>query len=248
MAPPMLGMGKLRMLKGDDILAHRRVTDDGAGGGAGDAGATVENKQGLVFELLPPEERRLQAVQQLEPAFNVLYVETPRVDILQSPQWRAFTDTWREAMGMLAGAARLGLPHTSVADKSPYLDEALWSKPAGSILLNDRMQRAAAARSGTAFGTAEEQKQVASRRRKDSFEEEGGGWASKVWWRGGKKGGKESSEAAPLAALERAHDWQEKKLPPQPHFYLHEPSPSVVVGLNLLAYFLITKGNLKKAG
>lgn len=221
----MLGMGKLRMLKGDDVLVPRRIKEDGSGsGGGGKDGSKgdelVEDKGGLVFQLLNPDDQVRAAVQKLEPAFNVLYVETPRITALQSPQWRAFADTWREAMAMLGGVARLGLPRTSLADKCPYLDESLWSKPEGKILLNDRMERAAAARAGTAFGSAEEQAEAERRR---------------------------SRTKAPLAALERAQSFQEVKLP-HPHFYLSEPSPSVVVALNLAAYWLITRGNLKKAG
>jgi hypothetical protein len=223
----MLGMGKLRMLKGDDVLVPRRSKDQEAGdtGGAvatggGGKNGNLEERNGLVFSLLPHDEEVRQTVQRMEPAFNVLYVETPRVEILQSPQWREFADTWREAMAMVASACRLGLPRTSVSGKSPYLDPALWSKPEGSVLLNDRMARAAAARSGAAFGTGEERREEEARRR---------------------------SRRAPLAALERAAAVEEVKLPRE-HFYLHEPSPMVVVGLNLAAYWLITRGNLKKAG
>lgn len=223
MAPPMLGMGKLRMLKGDDILAHRRgLKDDGGSGSSSSSssGGQVEERGGLVFQLLDSNDQVRAAVQRLEPAFNVLYVETPRIAALQSPQWRAFADTWREAMAMLGAVGRLGLPHTSVADKSPYLDESLWSKPEGKVLVNDRMARAASAWAGTAFGSAEEQAEAERRR---------------------------SRQKAPLAALERAQTFQEAKLP-HPHFYLSEPSPAVVVALNLAAYWLITRGNLKKAG
>lgn len=218
----MLGMGKLRMLKGDDVLVPRRIKEDGASGGAGgkDDDSSSTTKGGLAFQLLSPDDQVRAAVQKLEPAFNVLYIETPRINILQSPQWRAFADTWREAMAMLGGVARLGLPRTSLADRSPYLDESLWSKPEGRVLLNDRMQRAAAARAGTAFGSAEEQAEAARRR---------------------------GAQRAPLAALERAQSFQEAKLP-HPRFYLSEPSPSVVVALNLMAYWVITRGNLKKAG
>jgi hypothetical protein len=228
MAPPMLGMGKLRMLKGDTVLVHRPIKEDKGGGGNNggkDDDNTNSKPPGLVFELLNPDDQVRAAVQKLEPAFNVLYVETPRIAALQSPQWRAFADTWREAMAMLGGAARLGLPRTSVADKSPYLDEALWSKPEGRVLLSDRMRRAVSARAGTAFGSKEEQADAARRRRA-----EGGG-----------------GQRAPLAALERAQSFQEAKLP-HPRFYLSEPSPSVVIALNLAAYWIITRGNLKKAG
>lgn len=223
----MLGMGKLRLFRGEDVLVPRRSKQDSgaAGGGGANGRKFLEERNGLVFSLLPHDEEVRQTVQRMEPAFNVLYVETPRVGVLQSPQWRDFADTWREAMAMVASACRLGLPRTSVSDKSPYLDPLLWSKPEGGILLNDRMARAAAARSGAAFGSAEEQGRAEARRR---------------------------ARPAPLAALERAAaegggGIKEAELP-RARFYLHEPSPMVVVGLNLAAYWIITRGNLKKAG
>lgn len=56
------------------------------------------------------------------PSFNVLYVETPRVGLLQTPEWRGLADTWGDALALVAPLLRFGFPETSLATKCPYYE------------------------------------------------------------------------------------------------------------------------------
>lgn len=54
--------------------------------------------------------------------FNVLYVQTPRVGLLQAPLARAFAETCEEAADMVKPLLRLGMRETSLFDKCPLYE------------------------------------------------------------------------------------------------------------------------------
>ena len=55
-------------------------------------------------------------------AFNVLYVETPRIGVLQLPAWRYFAEVWGEAMELVKPIFRFGIPANSMFNKCPHYE------------------------------------------------------------------------------------------------------------------------------
>jgi hypothetical protein len=56
------------------------------------------------------------------PSFNVMYVRTPRIGVLQAPLFRAFAATCAEAAELVRPILRFGLRETSLFDKCPYYE------------------------------------------------------------------------------------------------------------------------------
>jgi hypothetical protein len=53
-------------------------------------------------------------------SFNVLYVKTPRIAVLETPEWGGVASLWRETKELLKPIMRFGLPETSLVTKCPY--------------------------------------------------------------------------------------------------------------------------------
>jgi hypothetical protein len=100
MSPPhSVGMGKLKAItQHEDVLPHGR--------------SHVSNQDELSFELGGAK----------QPTFNVLYVQTPRVSIMQAPLFREFAQTCVEAAELVKPVLRLGIRETSLFDKCPYYE------------------------------------------------------------------------------------------------------------------------------
>jgi hypothetical protein len=56
------------------------------------------------------------------PSFNMLYVTTPKIALLQTPQFRAIADLWTETVELVKPLLRFGLPETSLKTKCPYYE------------------------------------------------------------------------------------------------------------------------------
>ena len=56
----------------------------------------------------------------LPPSFNVLYVRTPRIEALESPEWGGVASLVRETKDLFKPIMRFGLPETSLFTKCPY--------------------------------------------------------------------------------------------------------------------------------
>lgn len=68
--------------------------------------------------------------------FNVLYVETPRIGLFQTPEWRGLTNTWKEAMDMIKPLGRWGLPEAELEHKSPlHHERCAWRPILGAMFL-----------------------------------------------------------------------------------------------------------------
>ena len=104
MPPPQIGKSKLKLLSGDSVLPERRR------GGRG------EKDVQFVFCFEDPARARRPS------AFNVLYVETPRIGIFQLPAWRGFAEVWGEAMEMVKPILRFGIPQHSMFNKCPHYE------------------------------------------------------------------------------------------------------------------------------
>lgn len=101
--PGQIGKGKLNILKGGSVLPFRK------------SNVATEADDTLQFALQPYDNPEA-----LNPSFNVLYVQTPQIDVLQSPQWQGFLSTWREAGDLMKPVLQFGIPQSSIFDKCPY--------------------------------------------------------------------------------------------------------------------------------
>ncbi|WIA07956.1 hypothetical protein OEZ86_010613 [Tetradesmus obliquus] len=63
--------------------------------------------------------------------FNVLYVETPRIGLLQTPEFQLLAETWQETVELVKPLLRFGFPETSLRTKCPYYNEDLHATPSG---------------------------------------------------------------------------------------------------------------------
>lgn len=102
--PQVFGKGKIKMLRGEE--PHE-------GGRKGRKSSPAQLSFSIEEELGIP----------LKPAaFNVLYVQTPRIGLLQTPVFRALTETWLETGELVRAALRFGFPETSLRSKCPYYE------------------------------------------------------------------------------------------------------------------------------
>lgn len=103
----LVGKSKVAaLIRGDDALPHARSTK---------GRRAADYVKELSFKITDAE-----APQQ--PNFNVLYVQTPRIGVLQAPAFRAFAATCQEAADIVKPLFRLGLRETSLFDKCPYYE------------------------------------------------------------------------------------------------------------------------------
>ncbi|KAI8466089.1 MAG: hypothetical protein J3K34DRAFT_434964 [Monoraphidium minutum] len=90
------------------------------------------------------------------PTFNVLYVQTPRIGVMQAPWFRAFTGTCQEAADMVKPLLRLGLRETSLYDKCPYYDPEFSKSPSAPLIMLRRTREVVnAARDGSLYQPCE---------------------------------------------------------------------------------------------
>lgn len=76
----------------------------------------MRDKEDMSFAM----EEDLSAVQMRPPSFNVLYVQTPRVGLLATPQFQLLAQTWQETVELVRPLFRFGFPETSLRTKCPY--------------------------------------------------------------------------------------------------------------------------------
>jgi hypothetical protein len=106
MAPPV-GKNKVKAItQHKGVLPHHRSHP---------RGKAADTSAGLTFRFEDP----LQLPKQ---NFNVLYVQTPRIGLLQAPFFRAFAETCQETADMVKPMLRLGIRETSLFDKCPYYE------------------------------------------------------------------------------------------------------------------------------
>lgn len=55
-------------------------------------------------------------------SFNVLYVETPRIGLLQTSEFQYLAQTWQETVDLVKPLLRFGFPETSLRTKCPYYE------------------------------------------------------------------------------------------------------------------------------
>jgi len=65
---------------------------------------------------------QIQGQDGIKPTFNVLYVQTPRIGIMQAPLFRAFAETCQEAVDLVRPILRFGVPESTLHDKCPYYE------------------------------------------------------------------------------------------------------------------------------
>lgn len=102
--PQVFGKSKIKLLRGEDAdeRHHRRT----------------RSREDLSFAI----EEDLSSVQMRPPTFNVLYVQTPRVGLLATPQFQLLAQTWQETVELVRPLFRFGLPETSLRTKCPYYE------------------------------------------------------------------------------------------------------------------------------
>jgi hypothetical protein len=49
-----------------------------------------------------------------------LYIQTPKIALLQTPQFRAAAQLWEETLELVRPLLRFGFPETSLKTKCPY--------------------------------------------------------------------------------------------------------------------------------
>jgi hypothetical protein len=97
MVMQQVGINKMKaMAHGSDPSGHGRAKDNE-----------------LAFEL---KDGRLQQT------FNVLYVQTPKISLMEAPLFRSFVETCEEAAELVKPVLRLGIRENSLFDKCPYYE------------------------------------------------------------------------------------------------------------------------------
>lgn len=95
-------MSKIKMLRGEDADdRHQRRT---------------RGRDDMSFSI----EEDISSLQMRPPSFNVLYVQTPRVGLLATPQFQMLAQTWQETVELVRPLFRFGFPETSLRTKCPY--------------------------------------------------------------------------------------------------------------------------------
>lgn len=117
-----VGMSKLKAVtRHKDVLPHQHSSI-----APGDTKMELNFRMAMADEQLPP------------PMFNVLYVQTPRIGLLQAPLFRAFAQTCAEAADLVKPILRLGIRETSLFDKCPHYDPEFSKGPSGSLMATRR--------------------------------------------------------------------------------------------------------------
>lgn len=100
-----VGKSKIKaIIRGENVLPHSRSR----------SGKAADMSKELTFKM---EDQQLP-----QPTFNVLYVQTPRIGLLQGPLFRAFAQTCAEAADLVKPILRMGLRESSLFDKCPYYE------------------------------------------------------------------------------------------------------------------------------
>jgi hypothetical protein len=99
--PQNFGKSKIGLLRGENLhesrQKHRKDTD-----------MSFSIGDDLAPALLP------------RTGFNVLYVETPKIGLLQTPEFQLLAETWQETVELVKPLLRFGFPETSLRTKCPY--------------------------------------------------------------------------------------------------------------------------------
>eukprot|EP00879_Flechtneria_rotunda_P019317 GHRR01020288.1.p2 GENE.GHRR01020288.1~~GHRR01020288.1.p2 ORF type:complete len:104 (+),score=5.10 GHRR01020288.1:445-756(+) len=98
--PLVFGKGKIKLIRGDDPQDKPRRKAPFA-----DLTFSFDDSFGSTFPA---------------PSFNVLYVQTPRIELLETPAFQALVQTWNEAVELVKPLFRFGFPETSLRTKCPY--------------------------------------------------------------------------------------------------------------------------------
>eukprot|EP00878_Enallax_costatus_P026490 GHUV01028430.1.p1 GENE.GHUV01028430.1~~GHUV01028430.1.p1 ORF type:complete len:111 (+),score=16.84 GHUV01028430.1:116-448(+) len=104
--PPVFGKSKIKLLRGedaDDSSRNQRRT---------------RGRDEMSFSI----KEDLNSVQMRPPSFNVLYVQTPRVGLLATPQFQMLAQTWQETVELVRPLLRFGFQETSLRTKCPYYE------------------------------------------------------------------------------------------------------------------------------
>lgn len=123
------GISKVSKMQGrqEDRYLQRQDPKKRRGSGAG---PDADDDSLLLFRLGPLQQQGgAQGAQQQQPpslvappSFNVLYVSTPRIGLLQTPEWRGMASLWAETVALVAPLLRFGLPETSLRTKCPHFE------------------------------------------------------------------------------------------------------------------------------
>lgn len=117
--PKNFGISKIGHMRGEGESRYegREGSSGGSRSSHGDRGLT--SPQPLSFAL----DSTNDAVALLQPpSFNVLYVSTPKIAIMQTPQFRAVAQLWEETVELVKPLLRFGFPETSLKTKCPYYE------------------------------------------------------------------------------------------------------------------------------
>jgi hypothetical protein len=110
--PKNFGISKISLMHGEESRYQGRDSHSSRKAAA-DSGALQQlsfalDGAGSTVALLQP------------PSFNVLFVSTPKIALLQTPQFRALAELWGETVELLKPLLRFGFPETSLKTKCPY--------------------------------------------------------------------------------------------------------------------------------
>lgn len=100
--PQNFGKSKISMLRGEEAQGRANSKKSGAS----DLSFSIE-VESTAGPLQPP-------------SFNVLYVQTPRIGVLQTPVVQGLVQTWHETVDLIKPLMRFGFPETSLRTKCPY--------------------------------------------------------------------------------------------------------------------------------
>jgi hypothetical protein len=101
--PPVFGKSKIGLLRGEEEPRNRS--------------SRRSSGQDLTFTIEGDATVFLQP-----PSFNVLYVQPPRIEVLQTPLVQGLVQTWEETIDLLRPLLRFGFPETSLKTKCPYYE------------------------------------------------------------------------------------------------------------------------------
>jgi hypothetical protein len=99
--PQNFGKSKISMLRGENLHESRQKHHK-------DTDISFSIGDELTPALLP------------RTGFNVLYVETPKIGLLQTPEFQLLAETWQETVELVNSFLRFGFPETSLRTKCPY--------------------------------------------------------------------------------------------------------------------------------
>ncbi|KAF8072358.1 Glutamate--tRNA ligase [Scenedesmus sp. PABB004] len=228
--PQVFGKGKIKMLRGED--QHDVGRKGGHRASAADLSFTYGDEAGG-----PPPNA----------PFNVLYVETPRVGLLAAPALQALAATWEETVELVRPMLRWGFPETSLRTKCPYHNEGLYATPGGALLANDRLRKLMRGVEAGAFAERGGQQQQHAQAQHVpqlavSQSSRGGAPAQAAAPDDDPLGGGNLGFLVLAAGGHGQHMSHHHALVPKRNLLVPDiPAGSLVLGLNLMAYWLITK-------